>query len=958
MKHIHKKLEAKFVVLLLISLLFSTFSSILPAHAAPGDGLASDYGFTVTDGNIDMTVNDFTLKWIHASRIELQFTKIPNTPPLIFTPNKDVFSSSTGRIDADAGYINEFRAKDFGCKAWLGFDYSEGEAGSAEDERRKIALVLPSSGGKAKLEIKFRGSETGECEQYANASIVRNGNGLGFQNTNLSTAYFGWTGAGRISTTDDRKPGSFTESSPGSDVFWRDAEGPGTTCRDKLIVNRTENTVRWFELKDGSFSNNKTPHEDAQAPDCGMNNNSKPTGGVEWPLIGSESSPDEDLATTADTAGDDSDPCESAVDSGWGWWICPLLTATDQLITIVENQIESRLEVRTQFTTNEGLREAWSNMARISSGLLVIIALVMIISTALGVEIVSSYTMKKLLPRIVIGAIGIWLSWALATTYINFMNDLGWGIAELLYSPFKDLYSIPFEEVNLKYITSVAIGEAGPNADIVVGGGGAILAGAGLLAFMSSSSGVLGIITMAIPVIAAVLIGLFLLSLREVIIVFLLVLSPIGAAAWILPNTEKIWKLWSGTFNKLLLLFPLFMGAFAAGKIFALIAVKNLSGGSNDALDAIIPTIAYVSPFFFIPALFKLAGSTFSNITGMVNNKTKGLVDKTTGAIKKRGETTNRALRKKDRDTEKLRRRGLNYAGGLQGGGIKAGYRRAMLGKNRSTIATNRQRLLGKEMSEALKGETADHLLDYLEFGDNTSAAAEAYIKREASAGRKAGPEDIKRYTAAAGASFKRYGSAGYSKSPIFAASALTQAAETGSYRDSAKTAAEGLVSGGNAEDKALMGSAIGGAKVIAGKAGYVGEFKPLPAGTPAGTPPDTSNISKISDIGAVSDTSMGNVIETVGESVRATGGATAQTFSYTDSGGVAQTHAGVKFTDPAVNNIVNELARVTSGSKTIDAKRKIALDSQLDALKTAQPAVYATVMGEVNERARIKQYF
>src|SRR6185436_18488033 len=68
--------------------------------------------------------------------------------------------------------------------------------------------------------------------------------------------------------------------------------------------------------------------------------------------------------------------------------------------------------------------------------LFVIVMLVVVISQAIGIGPFDAYTIRRLLPRILIAAILTTLSWFLCKLFINFTNDLGMGIKGLLYAPF------------------------------------------------------------------------------------------------------------------------------------------------------------------------------------------------------------------------------------------------------------------------------------------------------------------------------------------------------------------------------------------------------------------------------------------------------------------------------------------------------------------------------------------
>ncbi len=95
-----------------------------------------------------------------------------------------------------------------------------------------------------------------------------------------------------------------------------------------------------------------------------------------------------------------------------------------------------------------------------------------------------------------------------------------------------------------------------------------------------------------------------------------------------------------------------------------------------------IPTLAYAAPFFFLPAMYKMAGSVFQNLTGMMNNKGKGVFDRVSGGLKGKADAG-----KKVRDENRLRqaqiRAGQGQATPLDRwrlgafGGVRGGTREA-----------------------------------------------------------------------------------------------------------------------------------------------------------------------------------------------------------------------------------------------------------------------------------------
>lgn len=217
----------------------------------------------------------------------------------------------------------------------------------------------------------------------------------------------------------------------------------------------------------------------------------------------------------------------------------------------------------------------------------------------------DAYTVKKMLPRLVIAIIAIQLSWFLFTELIQIVNHLAFGIEGLLYAPFGGAH-----ELELKQILTNASG-TGQNGmffgALILGGGAAI--------------GLGGFLSLAIMVLLALFIGFVMLVLRKVLIFFLLILAPLALVAWILPGTEKYFKLWWDNFFKLLLLYPMVLGVVAAGRVFAHVAAASKI---NSVTQLLIIVVGCFGPFFLIPKLFQLSGSAFASINGATRNLSRG----------------------------------------------------------------------------------------------------------------------------------------------------------------------------------------------------------------------------------------------------------------------------------------------------------------------------------------------
>ena len=305
--------------------------------------------------------------------------------------------------------------------------------------------------------------------------------------------------------------------------------------------------------------------------------------------------------------------CSVTLFNPLSWFLCPLATALEAVVTELDNEINIYLDIspakQNAYSTDcSGLKgsesqwcgayNAWSVVRNVSLGLIAVFALVAIVSQAMGFEIFDAYTVRKILPRLLVAAIGITLSWPLMMWFIQFTDDVGVGIRQLIYAPFSH-YAV----------------QLGGGGQFVIGffGGGAFIVAlgfAGLLSFVATAA-------------LAVALAFLVLTLRQMLIVMLVIFAPIAIACYVLPNTQKGWKLWSDSFGKALMMFPLIAAFIAIGRVFA--AVNSTNAGS---INQVIAFTAYFAPYFLIPFTFRLAGGALGSLAGVVNDRGRGVFDR------------------------------------------------------------------------------------------------------------------------------------------------------------------------------------------------------------------------------------------------------------------------------------------------------------------------------------------
>lgn len=326
--------------------------------------------------------------------------------------------------------------------------------------------------------------------------------------------------------------------------------------------------------------------------------------------------------------GDSSNSCES--EGGvLSWVTCSFITLTSNGIDWVEKQIQGYLVIDSSFVKDSELKSAWMNIRNISYLLLIPIMLVMVISTALGMDFISAYTVKRALPRMIAAVMFITLSWYICAFLIDFFNAIGAGVRGLMEAPFAN----------------AVVGQSGDGTNVLRGvdgkltlatlfTGGSIATAFESLAFgVTIGIGAIALIFFFLPTfLLSIAIGWLVLTMRQLLIVGLVMLSPLAILAWIFPGNDKLWKLWWNSFTKLLMMYPLIMMLIAAGHIMAFLISTDGSGG---ALNFILRTGMWCVPYLFIPATFKFAGGALATIAGVANDKSKGLFDR---ARNKRGQ--------------------------------------------------------------------------------------------------------------------------------------------------------------------------------------------------------------------------------------------------------------------------------------------------------------------------------
>ena len=359
------------------------------------------------------------------------------------------------------------------------------------------------------------------------------------------------------------------------------------------------------------------------------------------------------------------DPSKRCYDSAgvMGHILCPILSAVSQFTDAIYNYVENNfLMINASEMTGDEVRSAWGVVRDIANVAFVIVLLVVIFSQVTGIGI-DNYGIKRILPRLIVTAVLVNISFLICQIFVDISNILGVNIKEFLST------AIPLK--------AGVIGNSGGAAGIL----GTIAAGGILTAVVILNPGViLSLVTGIIGVVIALLFMFVILIARQIGVVLLIVLSPVAFICYMLPNTEKIFTNWRKIFIALLLAYPICSLAMGGGTMVANI-LANTGDVSGNAVLLIGAMIVNVLPFFFIPTILKKSMAGLGNLGATLSGLGKSLGRGATGAM--RGSAGYKALQGAGAERKNRIKAGLDKEGNLTKiGKIKAGIADSKFGKS------------------------------------------------------------------------------------------------------------------------------------------------------------------------------------------------------------------------------------------------------------------------------------
>ena len=324
---------------------------------------------------------------------------------------------------------------------------------------------------------------------------------------------------------------------------------------------------------------------------------------------------------TVDVGADDLIVCQGAKGAeSLGWIVCPALTwmakASD---TVYTEYVAPNLQVQPELFNggNSNVRDAWGTFRDMANVIFVVLLLFVIFSQLTGVGI-DNYGIKRILPKMIVAAILINLSYLICVLLVDISNILGNGL-QAIFASFSSqlgengviqLNALPDSEFLVDNVPQPTFNIGSVLSGIGLFGAAAVMIGA----VWANHALLLSLLIGGLGIVVSIFFLFVLLAARKAAIIVLTVISPLAVAAYMLPNTKKLFDKWWNFFKGLLLVYPIAGLLVGAGDY-----VSRLLLVSSDGFFMwITAMVVSVAPIFFIPSVLKSSFAAMGKIGGML----------------------------------------------------------------------------------------------------------------------------------------------------------------------------------------------------------------------------------------------------------------------------------------------------------------------------------------------------
>ena len=332
-------------------------------------------------------------------------------------------------------------------------------------------------------------------------------------------------------------------------------------------------------------------------------------------------------AVEAEEGSKDEPKKECGTEIEWvGYIVCPALEHLTRVADFIWSMFNFLLQTDPLPNGDSPLRTAWSGLRDIANGILAIVFLVITISQVSNIGI-SNYGIKKIMPRLIIAAIAINISYFLMQIVVDIANILG----NSLYDFISDLApSVNPSELSWQTIVTDILSSVGLVIGTIAVGKAASSAAAGA----DPKVALMLVFILIVPLLLGLIAGLMTLLFRAGIIPVLAITSPIAIAAWVLPNTQKLFEKWKSTFLNMVFLYPL-ASLYCGGLKFTALTILSTKTDATEVLFRLMAVTIIALGCLVVPVLAiksnSLVGGMINGIRGIASKITKPAVTAASG---------------------------------------------------------------------------------------------------------------------------------------------------------------------------------------------------------------------------------------------------------------------------------------------------------------------------------------
>ena len=333
--------------------------------------------------------------------------------------------------------------------------------------------------------------------------------------------------------------------------------------------------------------------------------------------------------TTTATTTTGGDACKDSL-GAIGWLVCPTTGAIAGAVDFLYGVIKDLLEINpVEATDGAPIYEVWKYCRGITNIVFIIFLLVVIYSQITGVGI-SNYGVKKALPKLIVAAVLVNLSFLICQLAVDFSNIVGSGLRGVFDSVANSaVVGDGTMSADMKYLNADLFGAIEAGAAIAVGG----------TVIAIETGAIWMLIPLVLGALVAVVTGLITIALRQAVVALLIMVAPLAIVAYILPNTENLFTRWRKLLTQMLVFYPMFSLLFGASNLagFAIIA------SAKDIFGVLLGIAVQIFPLFFSWKLMQMSGT----FLGTVNTKLREWGSKPVGGARAWANSQRMASRQK-----------------------------------------------------------------------------------------------------------------------------------------------------------------------------------------------------------------------------------------------------------------------------------------------------------------------